>query len=397
MCLMPLRSTTADNIFVMSDTIVALDLGTTHVRAIEARIQKGKLPVILKTHSINIDTPFMESGLITNPEILVDLLVRLWKEGKFASKKVYSMGTGESYDTQVVDNLPWSPDEDFKRMLPYHIRDSFSFEIEDYYFDAYTLNEYYKLDSPDPQRYKKVLAVGVTKNYANTLIECLEKAKLIPIGIDIMPFTLIRAYYAAPREDEIPNNAIIVNVDLGGDVTTIVIHQNAQPIYINMATPMGGRHITESIAKETQMMTQEAEMIKRSFAMSEEDRLEAETQIVFDDGSTRRTRLADLPDVTLELAQNVIAKQVSNLITHIHEILEDAFSTHPGKPFEIVFSGGGAELVTLKERAQSELQIPVSLLQPFSDKNSKKLKSDIINHQNKYIAIYGLLVGLNNE
>lgn len=380
----------------MADQIVALDLGTTHIRGIEARVQKGKLPVIIKTHAVPLDTQLIASGLITNEEILVEAIKRLWKEAKFTSKKVYGMASGEAYDNQVIEEIPWSPDDDFKRMLPYHIRDNFAYDIADYYFDSYTLNEYYKLDSPDPQRYKKILAIGVAKKFADVFIQTVEKAGLIPIGIDIMPFTLIRAYYAAPREDEVPTNAIVISIEIGGDVTTIVIHQNAQPIYVNTATPLGGERITDAIAKDLQLTENEADMVKRSFGMSDEEKLTAEASTIFEDGSTRRTQFMAIPTYVIQEAQSIIAREVSNIIGHVNDILEDAFSTHAGRPFEIVLSGGTAELATLKERMQSELQIPVSILQPFSNGN-KKLEPSVLAHQSGYVSIYGLLVGLQSE
>lgn len=378
----------------MVNTIVALDLGTTHLRGIEAQVKKGSLPKIIKIHSIPLESQIIVSGLIENEDSLKLAIKKLWTEAKFKSKIVVGMATGDAYDNRVLKDIPWSPPEDFKRLLTYYLRDRLPFDTEDYYFDAHTLEEYYKEDLNDQQRYKTILVAGVNRKFSDTFIKILEESGLRPLGIDIMPLALIRSYYAT---NEAPLNSTIVSIELGGDITTIVIHKNSQPIYINTASPLGGLRITEAISKELHMTLPEAEMIKRAFAMSPEEQRETFATTFFEDGSTRQTLFSSIPEDTKNEAFTIIAREVSNIVGHISDILEDAFSNRNESPFEIALSGGGAELNSLLPRIQSELGIPTRILAPFGDEESKKIDPSIFIHQNNYVSIFGLLVGQEDE
>jgi type IV pilus assembly protein PilM len=377
----------------MAETIVALDLGATHIRGIEAQVKKGALPKILKVHSVPIEQGVIASGLISDEETLSAALKKLWSEGKFSAKKVIGMATGDAYDNRVLDDVPWSPPADFKKLLPYYLRDRLPYDTEEYYFDSHTLNEYYKTNSADNQRYKHILVTGVARKFTDAFIRSAEGAGLIPIGLDILPLALIRANAVT---SEAPQNAVIVSIDLGGDITTIVVHQNNQPQYINTATPLGGIRITEEISRALGIPMSDADMIKISFSYSDEEKTDLVASTYYEDGTTRQTRFSDIPQTVLDDAYSIIAREVSNLIAHIGDILEDAFAERGENPFEIVLSGRASELVTLASRIQSELGVPVRILRPFGG-NTKKLPEDVVNHQNGYAGIYGLLVGQSDE
>ena len=145
------------------------------------------------------------------------------------------------------------------------------------------------------------------------------------------------------------------------------------------------------------MTLPEAEMIKRAFAMSPEEQRETFATTFFEDGSTRQTLFSSIPEDTKNEAFTIIAREVSNIVGHISDILEDAFSNRNESPFEIALSGGGAELNSLLPRIQSELGIPTRILAPFGDEESKKIDPSIFIHQNNYVSIFGLLVGQEDE
>jgi type IV pilus assembly protein PilM len=374
----------------MVNTVVALDIGTTHIRGVEAQIKNGSLPKIVKTHSVPLESDIIVSGLIVSEEGLQAALKRLWSEAKFSSKNVISMATGDSYDNRVVADIPWSPPEDFKRLLPHYLRERLPYEIEDYYFDAHTLNEYRKDAESDSQLYKLILVAGVNRVFADTLIKCIETTGMRPVGIDILPLALIRAYSTT---SEAPADSTIVSVELGGDITTIVMHKNGQPIYINTATPLGGARITTAIAKELQITMPEAEMVKLGLSVTPEEQKDLIVTNFFQDGSTTQTRYVDFNNEKLDNAREIISREVSNIVTHIGDILEDAFNSRVDTPYEIVVSGGGAALVTLIPRLQTELAIATRLSQPFGEETDSKLSPTDLAKQHEYTAIFGLLVG----
>lgn len=382
----------ADIQCVMVNSVVALDLGTTHIRGIEAQIKNGSLPKIMRIHSIPVESEIIVSGLIENETALQGALKKLWTEGKFTSKNVVTMATGDSYDNRVVPDIPWSPPNDFKRLLPHYLREKLPFDIEDYYFDAHTLNEYYKDTVGDSQLYKLIYATGVHREFADTLIRSIEVAGLRPVGMDIMPLALIRSYAST---SEAPESATVVSIELGGDITTIVIHKNSQPVYTNTATPLGGERISSEIAQELQLTLPEADMLKVAFSKTPEEQAQMVATNFYQDGTTRQTRYLDIPEQQKRDALQIVSREVSNIITHIGDILEDASGSRIETPFEIVLSGGGASLHTLVPRLQSELGIPTRVAQPFGEETSGKIDPEIFKNQHVFNSIFGLLVGQN--
>lgn len=374
----------------MANTIVALDIGTTHLRGIEAQIKKDSLPKILKIHSIPLEAQVMESGLILNESMLTSAIKKLWREAKFSAKDVLAMATGEAYDNRVEKDVPWSPAKDFRKILPHHLKERLPFDVEDYYFDSHTLREYYKEDDlTDNQLYKEILVAGIQKTFTDSLVKVIEEAGLRPAGIDLMPLSLIRSYSLL---SETPPEATVVSVELGGDITTIVIHQNSQPIYINTATPLGGTRITSEIAQEVGISLPEAEMLKKSYSVTPEERHALVAHNVFEDGTAKQTPYTKFTEDQKMLALNIISREVSNLILHIGDILEDAFSSRPESAHEIVLSGGGAGLYSLLPRIQSELNVPVKIAKPFGDEASNKIDPQVFINQHTYASIFGLLV-----
>lgn len=378
----------------MSDTIVALDLGTTHLRGVEAQIKKGNLPKVIKIHSIPLEMGIVSSGMITDKDSLTSALKKLWTEAKFSSKKVIGMATGVSYDNRVLADIPWAPPEDFKKMLPYILKDRLPYDINDYYFDSHTLDEYYKPENNDSQLYKRVLVAGVDRKFTDAFIGAVEGAGLIPIGLDFMPLALIRVNSV---NTEAPTGAVIVSIDLGGDITTIVVHQDNQPQYINTAAPLGGVRITEEISKELHITVPEAEMIKISFSVPPEERANLSATTYYEDGSTKQTSINEIPEHIINEAEKIISREAGYLIGHMSDILDDAFTSRSENPFEIVLTGRGSALHSLTERIQTEIGVPVRILKPLQHINTKKIPERILEQQEGYSAIYGLLVGQNGE
>lgn len=376
----------------MVNTIVALDLGTTHIRGIEAQIKNGSLPKILRIHSMPLEAQIVESGLIENPEALTAAVKKFWAEAKFSSKNVVAMATGNAYDNRVVPDIPWSPPEDFKKLLPHYLKERLPFDVEDYYFDAHTLNEYYKNDPNDNQLYKLILVAGVHRKFTDLLISVLEGAGLRPAGIDIMPLSLIRSYSLL---SEAPVNSTIVSVELGGDITTIVMHKNNQPVYINTASPLGGGRITAELAQELRLTMAEADILKVGLSLPAEQQAELVATNFYEDGTTKQTAFTSFTEDQKNQALGIISREVSHIIAHIGDILEDAFASRVETPFEIVLSGGGAGLYSLLPRVQSELGIPVRVAQPFGDEASNKIDPQVFINQHTYASVFGLLVGQN--
>lgn len=373
----------------MTEKIVALDVGSTCLRGIEATIKRG-IPQITHISEVPLDYRIVQAGEIVAPDSLPIAISRLWKEGKFDVKNVLSLAYGNSIINRVVDNLPWAQKEDFKKMLPYVLRDRLPFEIEDYYLDEHTLQEYYKSNNPD--RFKTVLVTVVNKQYVDLLIGALEANNLHPKGIDALPLSLIRAHAASEPYDE---DSVVASIELGATVTTIVLHQNHQPIYLHTAPGVGGARITERLARDLKITTPEAEFLKISLSKAEEDREEKSTLVSKPGGTIDKITFKSFSEDQVNQALSIVSQEVSNLIGHINDILEDYYTDPDLRVAEIILSGGGAKLETFASRLSSETSISVRLAAPFGQTKPKKMAKEVFDNQHKFAAAFGLLLGDN--
>jgi type IV pilus assembly protein PilM len=371
----------------MVEKIVALDIGSSHLRAIEA-VMKNGVPQITRIMEVPLESHIVQNGVILSSESLGIALGKLWRDGKFESKDVLTFASGSSIVNRVVDDLAWAAPEDFKKMLPYSLRDRLPFDTDDYYLDEHTLTEYRKANSPE--LYKAVLVTGVEKTYVDSMIAALEGNGLKPRGIDALPLTLIRSHdFSEPYEAE----EIVASIELGANVTTIVLHQDHQPVYLHTAPGIGGQKITERLAQELGITFPEAEFLKISLTMTPEQREKAVVTIVKDGGAAAKVNFASFSQEQVNEALSIISQEVSNLISHINDIFEDSSEDPDAKISTISLSGGGAMLYTLAQRLSSELAIPVKLSAPFGEERSRKIAKRVFDNQQRFSAVFGLLLG----
>lgn len=379
----------------MSKTIVVLDIGATHITGIEAipvDMTTGKRPKITRMHRTPLQAGIISNGNIVSATDLKDALKRFWKQGNFGSKKVVLTATGESYESRVAEDLKWAPPEDFKRVLPYTIRDQrLPFDVEKFWLDSHTLDEYYNVNDPeDPDLYKKVLVTGVSKEYLENLLRAVEGAGLRPLALDAILFNLIRTYQVLPNA--IPD-APVVSIDLGADVATIVIHRQGQPMYAFSTAPLGGADVTETLSRDLNLLPPAAEMLKISYSLTPEERKTQQVTVIDPDTNVSKTvHVRQMTAETVQAGNRIIAQKISNLNEVIVSSLEEAFARRGGTPAaEIVLSGGHAGLFRLADRLRHQLEIPVRFAQPFTEQELRKLPAGIAPHM--VASAYGLLLG----
>lgn len=378
----------------MSSSIVALDLGSTSIHALEVQPKKDSFPTIIKAASYQLPSGVIEKGEIKSVEELAAGLKSFWKESKFKTQKVVLMSTGTTYDARPIDGLIGLMEPDvFKRNLPVLIKEKVPYNVDEYYMDSYTLNEYYDKNSTGKMsKHKTILAVGTKKKSTDILLEVLSKAKLIPIYLDILPLALLRGYHA--ETNETPVGAPIVSVDIGADIMTIIVHTNAQPEYTQAVQGLGGQAVTNRISKELHITEKEAEMLKVGLSVSPEEQKKLKDSIVYEDGASKVIMFTDFADDQKQAANLIISREVTKIISHISDILDDAWTNRNDPPYEIALTGGSSKLATLIQRCNAELGIRTRMLSPFEGMKEKKENKEMFLKAYKYSSLFGLTIGI---
>ena len=375
----------------MAKKVVAVDVGSSHLRAMEAEI-KNNQPKIVKVFSMVIPEGVIVGGEIRDEEEFSQQISKLWKRARFKSKDVVITVGGSPLQLRKINRIrAGQTDADLRNTIPFMIRDYVPFEAEDYYYDFHTLAE--KRDPDDLMIYKRIFLSAISKEFTDALVRVLTKNKLQLKALEASPFSLIRAHHISYSEYN-PGN-VIASIDIGAEVFTISFHKNHQPVHFHNSVGLGGNKITGRISRELKITFPEAEMLKTTVGLPDDEIRNLSVTVSLPNGATRISTMKDFSIEQREHVADIIAEEISEMIAHINDILDDFFSNTSESTLNgMVFSGGGATVHSFLKRAAAEFRIPIKLAKPFGDGN-KKLTKEIVKSQHQFMTLLGAMVSRN--
>lgn len=195
--------------------------------------------------------------------------------------------------------------------------------------------------SNQPNKVEVLLAVARSE-LVDKYKTAVELAGLKPVYIDIETYALERGYHTLLHA-QYPDKVVAI-VDVGNLVTTLNVLSNGRTVYTREQL-FGGKQLTEEIQAHYSLSFEEAE---------------------------HKKRVNDLPgDYIREILTpfiQAIAQQISRSLQFYHSSGEHRDIQ------QILLAGGSSNIVGLTEIIQSELRLPVALINPFS---TMKISSDI--------------------
>lgn len=319
--------------------MVAVDLGGSGIRAAQFKTSKGK-QTIEKVGFIPLPPGAVEGGEVKDVDVVGAALKELWNTAKFSSKQVV-FGVANGNVLVRVKTLEWDNDEDFRKSLKYQpgVAEDLSFDVDKANLDFHTLYEY-MATMPDghDRKMKSVLLVAAEKEMVGRFVDAIRAGGLQPIRADLTPFALIRSV-KPDTSDTQASDTVEVIIDMGLDVTNVILHQNGQPRFVRIVSGQAGRHLTQTLAEQFTWSTEDAERTKVELGLS-----------------------GGLPtDGNQHPAQQIINHVVSAFITEIRTSIDFFLSSTPqiSSVSRVVLTGGGTNIKGLKERIASELRVPV--------------------------------------
>ncbi|WP_328465584.1 pilus assembly protein PilM [Actinoplanes sp. NBC_00393] len=227
-------------------TPIGLDIGSSSIRAVEVRRSKddyslinfGQIPLLPGT---------VAAGVVQDPGAVTAALKQLWAASRFGSKRV-SLGVTNPQlvvREMSVANLPASQ---MKQALPFQVKEQLPLAVEK------SLLDFYPLEQPGESPTIRGLLIAMPKDAVIDLVHAVEKAGLYVTGVDLASFALLRA---ASRLDA----QVEAIVDIGANITSVVVHADGEPIFVR-TLPRGGAEVTESIATRLGLSSSEAEVLK---------------------------------------------------------------------------------------------------------------------------------------
>lgn len=244
----------------MGNQVIGLDIGTHAVRAVELSFGRGR-PALRRMGQVALPPGAVVAGEVMVPTLVAAALRRLWAEVGFRSRRVV-VGVANARVVARMTELPDLPEDELRSSLPYQVQELIPIPVEEAELDFQVVE---RVQTPDGEARLQVLLVAAHREMLRSLLRSLEAANLTPARIDLIPFALIRALHDpmawATADDHRGGPEVIIGS--GAGVTNIVVHEHGLPRFVR-TLPTGGSLVTEAIAEDLGVETEEAEAVKRS-------------------------------------------------------------------------------------------------------------------------------------
>ncbi|WP_067496504.1 type IV pilus assembly protein PilM [Actinoplanes sp. TFC3] len=230
---------------------IGLDIGSSSIRAVEVRRAKDEYS-LTNFGQVPLPPGTVQGGILTDPVALTSALKQLWAACKFGTKHVM---LGVTNPQLVVREMSVSnlPPKEMRKSLPFQVKDMLPLAVER------SLLDFRPLEEPGTNPTVRGLLIAMPKDAVMDLVQAVEKAGLHVVNVDLASFALLRA---ASRLDA----QVEAIVDIGAEVTSVVVHADGEPLIVR-TVPRGGKEITESIATRLGITLPEAEALKCRYGL----------------------------------------------------------------------------------------------------------------------------------
>lgn len=323
----------------MPKTRIGLDVGSTAVRA--AELAEGSPPTVVRAAQVPLPAGAVENGEVREVEAVSEGLRELWTRGGFKSRKVW-MGVGNQRVVVREIALPAMPEKELRQSLGFQVQEFIPMPVDEAVLDYHLIEEL----EVDGRQMLRLLLVAAQKAMVDTLVTSATNAKLEPMGLDLVPFAMVRAVGASGAGMELERTGGEAVVDVGAHVTNIVVHEAGETRFVRIL-PSGGRDITVAIARGLTVEDEVAERLKRG-------------EMVEDSAAT--------PEQALEVAM----QRATQFVDEIRSSLEFYTAQTQGARIErLLISGGGSKLAGFIDIVRQRIPVAVEPGRVFSKVGSQ--------------------------
>ncbi|HEX2241582.1 MAG TPA: type IV pilus assembly protein PilM [Actinomycetota bacterium] len=312
--------------------LVGLDIGTSGVRA--ARVTRGKNGSALTAFAqVALPEGVVVDGEIRDPGVVSESIAQLWKRARLRTKKAIIGVANQRVVVRQVD-LPYMEEGEFRQSLRFQAADHIPMPVDAAELDFQILDDY----TSGSERMMRVLLVAAATDMVQSFAGAAAAAGVETIGIDLAPFAAARAVSATARGELGADGAEAI-VDVGAEVTNIVVHVGGEPRFVRILT-LGGSDSTAALADHLGISMDDAEALKIDLGRG----------------------------IGSAVSQRVLRERVSTLVEEIRGSLAYYASSDDSQHVEsVVLTGGGSLTAGLVDQLENALRVQIRRAQPFED------------------------------
>jgi type IV pilus assembly protein PilM len=235
---------------------IGLDVGSTAVRA--AELTMAQPPVLSRAAQVPLAPGVVTQGEIRDQEAVANAIRELWNRGGFRGRQA-TMGVGNQRVVVREVSVPALPPKELRQSLPFQVQELIPIPIEDAVLDYDVLDEF----EQEGAKMQRLLVVAAQREMVDRLIGAAVAAKVEPVGVDLVPFALIRSVGQSETlgVEEVDKGGEAI-IDIGSDVTNICVHERGVARFVRIL-PSGGRDVTRAMSDVLGVPEEAAESLKR--------------------------------------------------------------------------------------------------------------------------------------
>ena len=348
----------------MSDTILAIDIGSTKICAVIAEIEDSKVQIL--GHGIS-KSQGIKKGAITNIELASKAIKKAINDAKRISGNNITSATvsisnayAKSLNSTGIVNIPHK-DISIKEMKRVMQTALYNANVPNEYEVIHVLPYNFRVDDQD--FIEDPFGMNASRMEVDVNIIMTQKSNLLNLkkavrsaGVEIDGIVLSGYASAIATIDEDEKELGVAVIDLGGQTSNLVIH-TGNSIRYNDFLGVGSNHITNDLSMALHTPLQIAENVKiRHGNLIETSNEIIELPIIGDEENRN--------GVSLEIVHSVIFSRVEEALMILAKSLEkSALKEQIGAG--IILTGGMTKLKGIRELAQSIFPaMPVRIAKP---------------------------------
>lgn len=327
------------------ENLLAIDIGSSSIKLVEIGKKDGKLK-LEKFSILPLPAGCIEHRHIKSYSVLTEILSKFVQENGYVNRDTAIILSGPQVVTQVLKVPIELADNQLMTHIELEAEKYLPFNVDELAIDFDVIKSG---EANQHENYIEVLLAAAKKDFVDEYINVIKAVDLKLKVIDVYGCVMARlsSFVTALQLQEDMKDKVIAMVDIGQDILTVSIFKNGRQIHLKEQN-FGGKELNRLIMQEHSVSYEQAEELK----------LKAE-------------------DPMISVLINTFKEQ---LAMQVFQVLQFFYSSLFADKINYVFIlGGVAKLKDLDRAMANKINLPVYLLDPFTDVNT-----------NNYEGIYDL-------
>lgn len=225
--------------------VVGIDISSTSLKLVEIVLNKSK-PLLKNFGITEIEPGIVNDGKIIDLNRLTEILRTTLATSGTTCRDVVTAVNGQAVFVREVP-FPAMAEAEIREALKWDMENYVPYKPDSFYYD-------FAVVGPGSNEQEiRLLVAAAPHDAVDPLVDVIKGAGLRPLAIDIEPLALYRT---------LPNCDNSLVIDIGSEITQIVLFQDACPT-VTRVIPIAGRRFTEAIANALELDYEEAESLKQ--------------------------------------------------------------------------------------------------------------------------------------